>query len=156
MRLPLIVGSLLITLLSALAYAEESAVPRLNTQVTATDAYVHLPLPGKTNTAAFFTLHNSGSDTAILTAVETSIASRAELHSHSHTNGMMRMRKEDQVAIAAQSTVNFAPRSWHVMLFDVQPGLKTGDQLQLILRFADGTMLLVPASARSLFDQPHH
>ncbi len=66
------------------------------------------------------------------------------------------MRKESEIIIAAQSTLVFAPGSWHVMLFDVQPGLTTGDSLQLILRFADDSVLPVAARVRSLFDQHHH
>jgi copper(I)-binding protein len=129
---------------------------RLNSQAAVTEAYIHLPLPGKSTTAGYFTITNSSKQAVVLTGVETDIAARAELHSHTHDQGVMRMRKESEIVIAAQATLAFAPGSWHVMLFDVQSGLTSGDSLQLTLRFADNSVLPVVARIRSLFDQHHH
>jgi copper(I)-binding protein len=136
--------------------ADEAPAPRLNTEVELTGAYIHAPLPGKTTTVAYFTLHNRSAKPAVVTGVETDGAARAELHSHTHENGIMRMRKEDKISIPAHSSLAFAPGSWHVMLFDVQPGLKTGDELHLTVQFADGTALLAAARIKSLFDKAHH
>jgi copper(I)-binding protein len=151
--------ALLITaLLATSAQADETPQPtnRLNSQAAVTEAYIHLPLPGKSTTAGYFTITNSSKQAVVLTGVETDIAARAELHSHTHDQGVMRMRKESEIVIAAQATLAFAPGSWHVMLFDVQSGLTSGDSLQLTLRFADNSVLPVVARIRSLFDQHHH
>lgn len=136
--------------------AASEAVPRVNAEVELTDAYINVPLPGKTTTVAFFTVHNRSAKPVVITGVQTDGAARAELHSHTHENGIMKMRKEDQVSIPARSTLAFAPGSWHVMLFEVQPGLMTGDELHLTVQFADGTMVLTTARLKSLFDKPHH
>lgn len=157
-RLPfvqsLILAALTVAWLSASAYADQN--PRVNNQVIVDDAYVHLPLPGKSNTAGYFSITNAGTEAVVLTDIETDIAARTELHSHTHEQGVRRMRKESEVTIAAQTTLVFAPGSWHVMLFEVKPGLRTGDSLPLTLRFADGSVVSVTAQARSLFDQHHH
>lgn len=147
-------------LLCVSAYPEELAsVPdeeKLNTHIIVKDAYVNIPLPGKTTVAAYFTLHNKSAQNLALVDVRTALTERAELHSHSHKDGVMRMRREDRVMIPAKGSVAFASGSWHVMLFDVTKTLQTGEQLHLILIFGDGTSLPVVAQVRSLFDQPHH
>lgn len=130
--------------------------PVLNTHIQVTNAYINLPIRGKTTTAGYLTLHNAAAKAQILVAVTTGIAERAEIHSHTHVNGKMQMRREEQVAIPANSTLEFAPGAWHLMFFGVSDQLKTGDELHLILRFADGSQLPVTARARSLFDKAHH
>ena len=141
-------------------YAEEIATPpnekEMSTDVTVEDAYVNIPLPGKSTVAAYFTLHNKSAQDIALVSVRTTLTERAELHSHSHKDGVMRMRREDRVVIPAGSSVTFASGSWHVMLFNVTQTLQTGEQLHLTLIFSDGTRLPVVAQVRSLFDQPHH
>lgn len=155
-RFTVVVGLLLCSNI----YAEEiAALPdekKMSADITVEDAYVNIPLPGKTTVAAYFTLHNKSAQDIALVSVRTALTERAELHSHSHKDGVMRMRREDRVTIPANSSVAFASGSWHVMLFNVTQTLQTGEQLHLTLIFNDGTHLPVIAQARSLFDQPHH
>lgn len=155
-RFTVVVGLLLCSNI----YAEEiAALPdekKMSADITVEDAYVNIPLPGKTTVAAYFTLHNKSAQDIALVSVRTALTERAELHSHSHKDGVMRMRREDQVMIPANSSVAFASGSWHVMLFNVTQTLQTGEQLHLTLIFSDGTQLPVMVQIRSLFDQPHH
>lgn len=145
-------------LISAILFAAApvSAGSQLQTDLVVEDAYVYLPIPGRTSTAAFFTLRNNAAQAATLVGVKTESARAAELHSHSHEDGMMRMRREDRVIIPASGSISFAPGSWHVMLFDVASGLSTGGQVHLTLEFSDGKILPVTAQVRSRFDTPQH
>lgn len=136
--------------------AAPASPAKLNNDITVEGAFVNIPLPGKTTTAGFFTLHNRAARDIALVAVHTDIAGRTELHSHSHENGVMRMRREERAVIPANSSLAFASGSWHVMFFNITKTLRTGDQLHLTLMFDDGTSLPVAAQVRSLFDQPHH
>lgn len=120
------------------------------------DAYINIPVPGSHTTAGFFTLTNTSESPLELVGVSTSSAKRTELHSHTHKDGMMQMRREDKVLVPAKSSVKFAPGSYHLMLFDLRAGMQTGDQLQLLFEFSDGTRLTANAKVKSLFDQPHH
>lgn len=95
------------------------------------DAWVRLPaVPGRP-AAAYFTIHG-GPAPATLMAVRTMGAARAELH-ESMANGM---RPTGRVAVPASGTVAFAPNARHVMLFDVDPGIRPGGTMTLYLIFA--------------------
>lgn len=124
--------------------------------VTVTDATVRVPLPGKDLTSAYFLLHNTGEEARSLVAVSAEFAERAELHEHRTEDGMMRMRQVDAVEIPAGEKVRFASGGYHVMLFGLERRPRTGDPLQLILTFDDGSEQTVKAYAVSVFDRPHH
>lgn len=138
------------------APVQESATVKVAMQVSVDGAYINVPIPGTKNTAAFFTLRNQSDKAISLVAVETDIAGRTELHSHTQKDGMMQMRREEQVVIPAKSSVAFASGSYHVMLFDLQRSIQTGEELQLLLTFNDGKKLLATAKVKSLFDDAHH
>lgn len=102
-------------------YAEEGWV-RLNA------------VPGRP-AAAYFTLHG-GAKPATLISVASDVAITTEMH-----EGGMAMRKVDTVTIPAGETVAFQPGGRHVMLYDINPGVKPGRILSLLLTFSDGTRL---------------
>jgi periplasmic copper chaperone A len=129
---------------------------KVATQVRVEGAYINVPVPGTKNTAAYFTLRNLADKPVSLVSVEVDVAQRAELHSHTTKDGMMQMRREEQILIPAHSSVAFASGSYHVMLFDLQRSIQTGEELQLLLTFADGKQLVATAKVKSIFDKAHH
>ena len=48
----------------------------------------------------------------------------------------------ERVEIPAKTDAAFAPGGRHVMLFDMNPGIKPGDRVMLTFAFADGTRIL--------------
>lgn len=104
---------------------------------------VRQPMPGKTVTAGYFTLINSSDTARSLVSVHSPAFARAELHQHSHKDGMMRMEQVEQISVAAKSSVTLAPGGLHLMLFQPQTELKAGQMIALQLQFADGTELSV-------------
>lgn len=139
----------------ALSAAPVWAEPPTST-VEVIDATVRVPLPGKNLTSAYFLLHNTGEEARSLVSVSAEFAERAELHEHDSVDGMMRMRRVDSVEIPAGEQVRFASGGYHVMLFGLNRRPRTGDPLQLLLRFDDGSEQSVKAYAVSVFDRPHH
>jgi copper(I)-binding protein len=146
----------LVGLLLVILGVQAAAVASLTSEAEVKGAYVYIPMPGKTVTAAFFTLRNNSAKPITLVGIRTAFAKRAELHSHTHEDGMMKMRREDKIEIPANSEVVFESGSWHVMLFDIVGVLQTGEQLQLTLDFSDGTHLPFTAQVKSRFDKAHH
>lgn len=137
--------------------SEDEPVPvKIATDVRVEGAYINVPVPGSQSTAAFFTLRNLSDQPLTLIAVHTEIAKRAELHSHTHKNGMIQMRREKHLVIPAKTSLEFTSGSYHVMLFDLQRSIQTGEQLQLLLEFSDGKQLPATADVKSLFDRKHH
>ena len=140
MRLP-ILAALAVTLAAC-----QPAAPRVE------DAWVRLPaVPGRPG-AAYFTLA-AGGDAITLTSVRTPAAARAELHeSMTGGHGTATMTALPRVAVPANGTVTFAPGGRHVMLFDMDPALKAGDQAALTLELAGGRTLEVTAAVRGAGD----
>ncbi|MFT5114767.1 MAG: copper(I)-binding protein [Parasphingorhabdus sp.] len=85
--------------------------------------------------AAFVSLHNSGTQTERLITISTDKAERVELHNHIHEDGLMKMRKVDDVEIEAGESVVFGPGGLHIMLMGLQTPLKEGESFQMNLMF---------------------
>lgn len=85
--------------------------------------------------AAYFTLKNPGAAADRLLGVNTPRAQKAELHTHVHQNGLMKMQRVAAVEIPAKSEVAFQPGGNHVMLFGLSQPLKAGEQFPLTLEF---------------------
>lgn len=98
--------------------------------------------------AAYFTIHGGPTPTTLI-AVSTDVTIRAEMHeSMKMARGAMTMAPLNRVAIPAHADIVFAPGGRHVMLFDVNPGIRPGRNITLSFAFADGTRL--QASARTV------
>lgn len=115
------------------------AAPAL-AKVEAVDGYVRLLPPGSPNTTAFMVLKNDGDQPVTLTAVSSPEAARAELHTHLHENGVMKMRQVDGIQIPAKGEVALKPGSFHIMLFEVRD-LSQAVPVPLTLTLDDGQSL---------------
>ncbi|MGU3391784.1 copper chaperone PCu(A)C [Sphingomonas sp. M1A8_2b] len=91
--------------------------------------------------AAYFTVHG-GPTPATLISVTTDVAIKAEMHETVAKSGVTAMTPLERVEIPAKTDVAFAPGGRHVMLFDMNPGIKPADRVMLTFAFADGTRIL--------------
>ncbi|MFA7822618.1 copper chaperone PCu(A)C [Aeromonas dhakensis] len=85
--------------------------------------------------AAYFVVHNKGSEADRLLSVSTPVAGKAELHEHVHADGVMKMQQVQDVVIPAGGEVKFEPMGYHVMLFDLKQQAKAGERFPLTLNF---------------------
>ncbi|MET3999626.1 copper chaperone PCu(A)C [Marinobacterium sp. MBR-109] len=94
--------------------------------------------PGQPNSAAFMQLVNKGETTALV-AAKSSVADVVELHTHTNDEGVMRMRRIEQIELPAGDTTVLQPGGLHVMLIGLKQPLQEGSQIDLSLEFADGS-----------------
>lgn len=87
------------------------------------------------NGAAYMMLTNTGKQADRLVSASTDVAGVAELHTHLHEDGVMKMRQVNDVPLAAGSTVKLQPGGLHIMLIKLKQPLKEGDKVPLTLRF---------------------
>nr|WP_170841829.1 copper chaperone PCu(A)C [Sphingomonas gellani] len=115
-----------------------SAPPKLSVD----NAWVRLSAVPNGPAAAYFTLHGGRTD-ATLISVSADVAVRSEMHeSMTGARGMSGMHPLDRVVVPAEGDVAFAPGGRHVMLFNVNPGIRPGGhRVLLTLTFADGRRL---------------
>jgi len=109
-------------------------------ELTVEHAWVRLAAVKSRPAAAYFTIHG-GPKPATLVAVSSDVAVRSEMHQSMSAGGVATMAPLDRIAIPAHADVAFAPGGRHVMLFDVNPGIKPGRAMTLTFTFADGTRI---------------
>lgn len=118
----------------------------LAAQIEISNATVRQPLPGKTLSAGYFSIRNTGTDPIALLAVTSPQFGSVELHAHQMMDGMMQMVEVDKIAVAPGQSVHLQPGGLHLMLFGPTQQLQLGQQVPLQLRWSDGTMQSVSAN----------
>lgn len=100
---------------------------------------IRLPAAGQTQTAAYLTLSNKGTQSDRLVSAVSPQAKQLELHAHTKTaDGMMRMRQLDFIELPSGATIALVPGGLHIMVKQVNPGIKIGDRVDVDLKFASG------------------
>ncbi|TVP76160.1 copper chaperone PCu(A)C [Thioalkalivibrio sp.] len=112
-------------------------------------AWVRLPPPNLSVTAAYMTLGNRGDDDLTVVAAESPIAGTVELHEHlQDAAGVMRMRQVASLALPAGGSLAMEPGGFHLMLIGLHQPLAEGETVPVILHLADGRTLEVAAEVR--------
>ncbi len=96
-------------------------------------------LPPGSPTAAFLVLKNDADQPVKLVAAASPEVGRAELHTHLHENGVMKMRQVESIEVPAKGEVALKPGSFHIMLFEVRE--LPGHPFPLTLTMDDGQKL---------------
>ncbi|MGY4397752.1 copper(I)-binding protein [Sphingomonas sp. UYAg733] len=130
----------LATLLPAAALVLSACSPPA--EIEAHDAYVRLAAVKGNPAAAYFTLQG-GAEDATLMSVGTTVAIKTEMHesmksSAGKAGAGMTMKPIADLPLPALGTLTFAPGGKHVMLFDVNPGIKRGSTVPLTFTFTNG------------------
>lgn len=84
--------------------------------------------------AGYFTLVNDGPADKLV-SVSSPAAKTVEMHISEMKSDMMSMRRLDAVEAPARGSVDFAPGGRHLMLFQVAPDLKEGQEVPVTLTF---------------------
>ena len=106
--------------------------------------------PNAPTVAAYFMVHNNGSNADRLLSVDSPIAGSAELHEHIHSGDMMKMQQVQSVEIPAGGNVTFAPMAYHVMLMELKDRslLQDGKRFPLTLHFEKAGDLTVDVAVQ--------
>ena len=95
--------------------------------------------PGQPNSAAFMILHNDADTNARIISAESSASNVVELHTHTHDNGVMRMRQIDKIEVPANGQQMLQPGGLHIMLIGLKPNWNQSKLVDLKLNFEDGS-----------------
>jgi copper(I)-binding protein len=115
------------------------------------EGYVRKPIPGRTMSAAFMTINNTGAADIVLKTAAIAGTQNVEIHMHTHTEGIMRMRQLHELVIKAESSVVLAPGGLHLMIFGIK---KLPENPQLTLCDEFNNCSTVSLSVRNLVPQP--
>lgn len=105
--------------------------------------------------AAYLAIENRGDAADRLLSASTPAAERAELHTHIHEGGVMKMREvEGGIELPAGEQVFLAPGGLHVMLMGLKAPLKEGERFPLTLTFEKAGELQVEVAVEAIGYQP--
>ncbi|TPG54415.1 copper chaperone PCu(A)C [Sphingomonas glacialis] len=107
-------------------------------------AYIRLAAVPSRPAVAYFTIHGGTADTALI-AVSSEVSVKNELHESMQSGGLSAMKPVGDVPIRSGSTVVFAPGGKHLMLFDMNPGIKPGRAVTLTFTFANNQRIAFDA-----------
>lgn len=136
--------TLLRSLFAALALASSLAGAGEATNIAIGGAYVRLPPPGQSISAAYLSIDNSGEACKLIKA-DSPVASNVELHNHTHDGGVMRMRRVDAIEVPAKGKALLQPGGYHIMLIGLKAPLQDGQQVPLTLTFDNGSSKTISA-----------
>lgn len=100
-------------------------------------AYIRSSIPGTTITSSYMIIENKGEKTVTLVGANSKISPRIEIHQHSMSDGMMRMRQLDSIEIKAKQRIVLQPSGLHLMIFGVKKPLKAQQRIELTLNFSN-------------------
>ncbi|WP_373020310.1 copper chaperone PCu(A)C [Thiomicrorhabdus sp.] len=119
-------------------------------QIEISNAYAREVPPGAPASASFMTLTNNSDQDIKLVEAQSGAAEVVELHTHSNDNGVMRMRKIENINIPAHGQAVLQPGGLHIMLIEPVEPLQQGQTVKLKLKFEDGSQKAVSMPVKSL------
>lgn len=87
------------------------------------DPYVKAPFPGQSVTTGYMSIENASTTSRQLQTLSADWANAIEIHTHVHENGVMKMRRQDTLAVPAEGAVTLKPGGLHLMIFGVEAPL---------------------------------
>ena len=117
------------------------------------DAWIREP-PPRSPAAGYLVIENRGGDLVELVAVATEAAERAEIHVMEYKDDRMTMRRVAKLQVPAGEEVALKPGGTHLMLMELRQPLRDGDEVELVLRFGDGTerRVQMPVQKKGLYE----
>lgn len=128
----------------------DAAVQAADIFVEVEEPYVRAVPAGQPNSAAFMTLVNDSMTAYKLKSASSPVAETVELHTHTNNNGVMEMRKIDEIEIPAGGKVELKPGGLHIMLIGLKQELKVGEEVEITLNYADGSSEKVEAEIKEV------
>ncbi len=108
-------------------------------------------------TAAFMTLDNPSDQDVTLEGAESSVAGMVQLHEMTTVDGAMVMQEvPDGIPITAGRGKVLQPGGLHVMLMGLTESLAPGDEVDLTLRFSDGSTEELTVPVKEFTEEEGH
>jgi periplasmic copper chaperone A len=104
------------------------------TDIQITNAWARATPGGAQAAAAYVTIESPAGDR--LTGVSTPAAQKADIHSMTNDNGVMKMRAIDGLDLPAGQAVTLKPGGYHIMMTGLAKPLEEGQSFPLTLDFA--------------------
>jgi copper(I)-binding protein len=101
---------------------------------TAAEASATVDMTGVV-TGAFMLVENRGESGVRLVSAASPVAGLVEVHETTMDGDVMRMNRVEGIDVPAGETLELRPRSYHIMLFELDAEILPGDALPIVLTF---------------------
>jgi copper(I)-binding protein len=128
----------------------DTSAVEYNSNIIIEAPYVRASIPGTSLTSAYMSIENKNNEALILTGVSSLLSDRIEIHQHTMSDGMMKMRKVEQLVIEGQSSVVLQPMGYHLMIFNVKKALLPEEDVSLTLHFKQQKDIVITIPVRSI------
>lgn len=105
-------------------------------------------LPAGLPAGGYMVLHNDSNRPVALVAASSPDYGQTMLHHSEMRDGTMHMLPVARVEVPAHGELQFKPGGYHIMLMQARHEVHPGDQVPVLLRFADGRQMRVPFEVR--------
>ena len=95
------------------------------------------------NAAVYFLLSNNSENDDQLIGASSNVSERVEIHESKMENDVMQMNMLSSLPLESGGEFLFEPGGLHVMLIGIDQELKPGEQMELILHFANHDDIVV-------------
>ncbi|MFT6918977.1 MAG: copper(I)-binding protein [Cognaticolwellia sp.] len=126
-----------------------------NDKLVVENGYARESIPGTSISSAYMTIKNLSAKNIRLIAAASAVSDRIEIHQHTMSDGLMRMRQRDYVEISAQNSTVFQPSGFHLMIFDLKHPLKAKENIIITLSFDDQSSIDVNYTVQGLKQKKH-
>lgn len=133
-------------------------------EVAVHDAWVRMPAPSRTDTAAYMVIENMGDAARSLVSVSSPDVEKIEMHEMKMMDSagaeqaggpMMAMMPVAKIDIPAKGRATLEPNGFHLMLFGVKSALAEGSSVNLTLTLDDGSTVEAAASVLARDNHNH-
>ena len=128
----------------------DTSAVEYNSNIIIEAPYVRASIPGTSLTSAYMSIENKNNEALILTGVSSLLSDRIEIHQHTMSDGMMKMRIVEQLVIEGQSSVVLQPMGYHLMIFNVKKALLPEEDVSLTLHFKQQKDIVITIPVRSI------
>lgn len=129
--------------------------PPETTGLSLQNAWISAGPPTQNRAAGYFRLTNNTTGERVLIGGQSPAIQSVELHTTMLQEGVQKMRRLDQVELAAGGELVFQPGGHHLMLVGLKSPLQVGDTLPLTLIFQGGESLSGNFAVRRPGSQNH-
>lgn len=120
--------------LALLAFGLSTSMNGVASDLAVAEAWARETPPGKTMTAAYGRLQNSGDEALVVTGVSAEVAAHSSLHETRIERDRSTMRPVSNLTIAPGEEVELAPGGMHVMLMKLDAPLVEGESIDICFK----------------------
>ena len=141
----LLIRPVALLLLFAMSPASGAHTSKETGGIELLNASARATLPGMSSSAAYMTIRNGSQDPVQIQELESPIALKSELHTTEMYDGMMSMRRVDNLQINPGEAVELKPGGYHIMLMGLTQPIAANSEIPIIITFSNGEQKSVMA-----------